>query len=168
MQEMEETQVRSLGQEDPLEEEMATHSSISAWRIPWREEPCSPWGRKRVGHNRMTKHQHTMCQIHSNSLLLFLKYKINIFTCFYMLESYLFFFFKIYLCILCFGCLYCCKRAFSGCSECGLFFVEVHELFTVAASLVVKHGLQVWGFSGCSRRALECGLSSCGEQAYLL
>ena len=36
---MQETWVRSLGQEDPLEKEMATHSSILAWRIPWREEP---------------------------------------------------------------------------------------------------------------------------------
>ena len=36
---MRETQVRSLGQEDPLEKEMATHSSTLAWRIPWREEP---------------------------------------------------------------------------------------------------------------------------------
>ena len=35
---MQEMQVLSLGQEDPLEEEMATHSSILAWRIPWREE----------------------------------------------------------------------------------------------------------------------------------
>ena len=35
---MQETQVRSLGQEDPLEEEMTTHSSIVAWRIPWTEE----------------------------------------------------------------------------------------------------------------------------------
>ena len=34
-----ETWVRSLGQEDPLEKEMATHSSILAWRIPWTEEP---------------------------------------------------------------------------------------------------------------------------------
>ena len=33
------TQVRSLGQEDPLEKGMATHSSILAWRIPWTEEP---------------------------------------------------------------------------------------------------------------------------------
>ena len=33
------TQVRSLGQEDPLEEEMATHSSILVWRIPWTEKP---------------------------------------------------------------------------------------------------------------------------------
>ena len=36
---MQETQVRSLGQEDPLEEEMATRSSIIAWRFPWTEEP---------------------------------------------------------------------------------------------------------------------------------
>ena len=36
---MQETGVRFLGQEDPLEEEMATHSSILAWRIPWTEEP---------------------------------------------------------------------------------------------------------------------------------
>ena len=41
MQEMLETGVQSLGQEDPLEEEMATHSSILAWRIPWKEEPGS-------------------------------------------------------------------------------------------------------------------------------
>ena len=38
MQEAQEMQVRSLGQEDPLEKEMATHSSILAWRIPWTEE----------------------------------------------------------------------------------------------------------------------------------
>ena len=39
MQEMQETQVRFLGQEDPLEEKMAACSSILAWRIPWTEEP---------------------------------------------------------------------------------------------------------------------------------
>ena len=39
MQETQKTQVRSLGGEDPLEEEMATHSSILAWKIPWTEEP---------------------------------------------------------------------------------------------------------------------------------
>ena len=38
---MQETQVHSLGWEDSLEKEMATHSSILAWRIPWKEEPCS-------------------------------------------------------------------------------------------------------------------------------
>ena len=37
-----EMQVRSLGWEDPLEEEMATHSSILAWEIPWTEEPGGP------------------------------------------------------------------------------------------------------------------------------
>ena len=36
---MQETQVQSLGQEDPVEKEMATHSSILAWEIPWTEEP---------------------------------------------------------------------------------------------------------------------------------
>ena len=36
---VQETQIRFLGQKDPLEEEMATHSSILAWRIPWAEEP---------------------------------------------------------------------------------------------------------------------------------
>ena len=36
---MQDTQVQSLGQEDPLEKEMATHSSILAWEIPWTEEP---------------------------------------------------------------------------------------------------------------------------------
>ena len=45
--------VRSLGQEDPLEEGMATHSSILAWRIPWTEEPSGLWsmGSQRVGHD---------------------------------------------------------------------------------------------------------------------
>ena len=39
MQEMQEMWAGSLGQEDPLEEEMATHSSILAWKIPWTEQP---------------------------------------------------------------------------------------------------------------------------------
>ena len=52
MQETQEIWVQSLGQEDPLEEEMTTHSSILAWKIPWTEEPggYSPWG-WRVRHN---------------------------------------------------------------------------------------------------------------------
>ena len=37
---MQEMWIRSLGREDPLEKEVATHSSIPAWRIPWTEEPC--------------------------------------------------------------------------------------------------------------------------------
>ena len=50
---MQMTQVRSLGQEDPLEEEVATHSSILAWKIPWTEEPSGlqPVGSQRVGLN---------------------------------------------------------------------------------------------------------------------
>jgi len=50
---MKETQVRSLGQEDPLVKEMATHSSILAWRIPWIEEPggLQSMGSQRVGHD---------------------------------------------------------------------------------------------------------------------
>ena len=50
---MRETWVRSLGWEDPLEEGMATHSSILAWRIPWTEEPgrLQSMGSQRVGHN---------------------------------------------------------------------------------------------------------------------
>ena len=48
MQEMQETQVQSLGWEDPLEEEMATHSSTLAWKIPWTEESM---GLQRVGHD---------------------------------------------------------------------------------------------------------------------
>ena len=41
---MREARVRSLGREDPLEKEMATHSSILAWRIPWTEEPAGLHG----------------------------------------------------------------------------------------------------------------------------
>ena len=50
---MRETWVRSLGQEDPLEEGMATHSSIVAGRIPWTEEPggLQSMGLQRVGHD---------------------------------------------------------------------------------------------------------------------
>ena len=50
---MQETQVQSLGREDPLEEEMAAHSSILAWRIPLTEEPggLQSMGSQRVGHD---------------------------------------------------------------------------------------------------------------------
>ena len=50
---MQETWVLSLGWEDPLEKEMATHSSILAWRIPWSEEPggLQSTGSQRVGHD---------------------------------------------------------------------------------------------------------------------
>ena len=50
---MQETQVQSLGQEDPLKKEMATHSSILARKIPWTEEPGGPqsMGSQRGGHD---------------------------------------------------------------------------------------------------------------------
>ena len=53
--EMQETRVQSQGQEDPLEKEMATHSSTLAWRIPWTEEPggLQSMGLQRVGHDRV-------------------------------------------------------------------------------------------------------------------
>ena len=48
-----ETQVQSLGREDPLEKEMATHSSSFAWKIPWTEDPgrLQSMGSQRVGHD---------------------------------------------------------------------------------------------------------------------
>ena len=54
MQEPQETQVQSLGQEDPLEKGMAVHSSIVAWRIPWAEEPgrLQSIGSQKVRHDR--------------------------------------------------------------------------------------------------------------------
>ena len=52
MQKLQKMQVQSLGGEDPLEEGMATHSSILAWRIPWTEEPggLQYIGSQRIGH----------------------------------------------------------------------------------------------------------------------
>ena len=63
MQEPQETQIRSLGQEDPLEEGMATHSSILAWRTPLHGQRrlvgYSPWGRKDLDATKATQHTHT-------------------------------------------------------------------------------------------------------------
>ena len=54
---IQETEVQSLGQEDPLEKEMTTHSSIVAWRIPWTEKSggLQSMGLQRVGYNLVTK-----------------------------------------------------------------------------------------------------------------
>ena len=54
-----EMRVQSLGREDPLEKEIATHSSILAWEIPWTEDLAGhiPWGCKRVGFNLVTEQQ---------------------------------------------------------------------------------------------------------------
>ena len=61
--------VRSLGQEDPLEKEMATHSCILAWRRQWTEEPgglCSSWGHKESDTTECT---HTYWIIHETLLI---------------------------------------------------------------------------------------------------
>ena len=67
---MRETWVRSLGQEDPLEKEMAIHSSILAWRIPWMEKPSrlQSTGLQRVGHNWATSSY--LCPLPPVSLIL--------------------------------------------------------------------------------------------------
>ena len=61
MPEMQKTWIRSLGLEDPLEEEMATHSVILAWEIPWTEEPggLQSMGVQRVRLDQATEHTHT-------------------------------------------------------------------------------------------------------------
>ena len=63
---------RDTGQEDPLEKEMATHSSIPAWEILWTEEPggLQSMGSQRVGHNLATKQQnntHTHTHTHTRT-----------------------------------------------------------------------------------------------------
>ena len=70
MQEMLEMQVRSLGQEDPIEQQMATHSSVVFWKIPWTEEPGglhSPWGHKELD---TTEHAQTEAQTDRALILL--------------------------------------------------------------------------------------------------
>ena len=61
---VQETRVQHPGQEDPLENGLATHCSILAWEIPWTEEPggLQSMGRKRVRHDFMTKQQHSITE----------------------------------------------------------------------------------------------------------
>ena len=63
---MQERWVQSLGREEPLEKEMATHSSILAWRIPWTEEPggLQSMHLQRVRHTLVTKQQHSLSAWH--------------------------------------------------------------------------------------------------------
>ena len=65
---MQETWVQFLVWEDPLEKEMATHSSLLAWKIPWTEEPggLQAMGSQRVGHNLATKQQKPSGSLESN------------------------------------------------------------------------------------------------------
>ena len=60
---MQETRVWSLGQEDSLEQEMASHSRIPSWKIPWTEEPhgLQSMGSQRIGYDQATEHMWTHC-----------------------------------------------------------------------------------------------------------
>ena len=62
IQETQETEVQSLGREDPQEKEMATHSSILAWKIPWTEEPggATPMGLQSVRYKQAHTHTNTL------------------------------------------------------------------------------------------------------------
>ena len=71
MQPTQERWVRSLGWEDFLKEEMATHSSILAWKIPWAEEPgrLQPTGSSRVGHDWVTECTRARAHTHTHTYL---------------------------------------------------------------------------------------------------
>ena len=75
-----ETQVQSLGWEDPLEKGMAIHSSILVWRIPWTEEPgYSPWGHKESDMTEQpTFHFHSF--IESAEVMKWISYILSTFT----------------------------------------------------------------------------------------
>ena len=68
---MRETRVQSLGREDPLEKEMATHSGTLAWKIPWTEEPgrIQSMGSQRVRHDRMTSPMEIVVQTKKSVLV---------------------------------------------------------------------------------------------------
>ena len=64
---MQETQVQSLGWEDPLEKGMATHSSILAWRIPWTEEPGRLQFTVLQSRTQLSMHMHTHTHTHTHT-----------------------------------------------------------------------------------------------------
>ena len=69
---MQETQVRSVGWEDPLEKEMATHSSILSWRTSQREKPggLQSMGSQRVGYDQATNPLHSIaCEFHTKEVV---------------------------------------------------------------------------------------------------
>ena len=85
---MRETWLRSLGREDPPEKEMATHSSILAWRIPWTEEPggLQSTGSQRVGHDWETSLSLSFTFIHLKPRLIYLYsiFRLFLFSCVYV------------------------------------------------------------------------------------
>ena len=120
---MQETWVQSLGREDPLEKEMATHSSILAWRIPRTEEPggLQSMGLQRVGQTE---------RINFLNFLTLMPLIIRA-TC-----SLTF----MYLFLTALG-LCCFAWASSNCSKQGLLFLVAPRLLITVASLVMEHGL---------------------------
>ena len=80
---MQKTLVQYLSQEDPLEKDMATHSSILAWEIPWTEEPSGvqSMGSQRVGHNLVTEHACIYLSIYSSIS------HLSIYVSFYLSEN---------------------------------------------------------------------------------
>ena len=84
---MQETWVQSLGQEDLLEEEMATNSSILAWEIPQTRRLAGyrPWGYKRVKHDLVTEHAH-MCLIFIRSCYLCTAISVHVLLLNFILE----------------------------------------------------------------------------------
>ena len=75
---MQEIQVRSLGQEDLLQKEMATHSSILTWEVPWTEESggLQFTGLQRVGHDLATKQQHSHLTLVQLCFLIYTLFKV--------------------------------------------------------------------------------------------
>ena len=83
---LQETRVPSLGQEDPLEKEMATHSSILAWRIPWMEEPG---GLQSMGLQGIEYDQSTDTSLHiCSNIYISFKY-VCVCVCVYILKLYI-------------------------------------------------------------------------------
>ena len=140
-----EVQVQSLGGEDPLEMEMASHSNILVWRIPWTEEPrgLQTVGLQRVGHDWSN-----LAGTHS-------KYSVSFsLSCVFSIFS---FFLNLFLAVL---SLYCCMQALSSCTRLGLVSIAMHGLLIALTSLgPVCQASVVRVMSSVGRVR---GLSSCG------
>ena len=93
---IQETQVQFLGQEDPLEKRMATHSNILAWKIPWTEEPSRPqsMGLWTVGQNWMTNT--STCEYLNQNLVWIFIYSKQLSTCKINIYEYICIYVNIY------------------------------------------------------------------------
>ena len=137
---LQETWVPLLSPEDPLEEEMVTHSGILAWKIPWTEEPggLPSMGLQRVGHDWASftfrdRNQHTyFLSFYSDEFFKWILYQRNE-------KNYDFLKRNVYLLLAVLG-LHCFVQAFSSCEQ-GPLFVAVLGLLTVVASWVAERGL---------------------------